>query len=81
MVIAHEWDRQSKLLKPHSLPMVSDGHARFMDEGLSVTHLILLVVVVQTSLASRAIDGLSDPVTKAQVIQVLNRYLHTDTVW
>jgi len=33
-----------------------------------------------TSLASRALDGLSDPSTRSQVLDVLLRYLHTDTV-
>ncbi|CAD6571992.1 MAG: ATP synthase complex assembly protein atp12 [Cyphobasidiales sp. Tagirdzhanova-0007] len=54
MVIAHEWDSQENLLKPHSLPL--------------------------TSLASRALEGMSDPSVRSEVIEALTRYLHTDTV-
>jgi hypothetical protein len=35
----------------------------------------------QTSLASRALDGLSDPKIKQGVIDELFRYLDTDTTW
>jgi chaperone required for assembly of F1-ATPase len=36
---------------------------------------------MQTSLASRAIDGLRDPETREGVIEALMAYLETDTIW
>lgn len=75
LVIAHEWDSQNKLLKPHSLPMVR-SHLRNSMRSKEAESL-----ASQTSLASRALDGLSDAPTRTQVIEVMNRYLHTDTVW
>ncbi|KIO22726.1 hypothetical protein M407DRAFT_78903, partial [Tulasnella calospora MUT 4182] len=53
-LVAHEWEKQEKLIKPHALPM--------------------------TSIASRAIDGLRDPETHAQVREALLKYLDTDTI-
>lgn len=41
----------------------------------------LLMYPWQTSLASRALDGMSDPATKSGVIDELLRYLDTDTTW
>ncbi|KAG9051111.1 hypothetical protein FS837_011957 [Tulasnella sp. UAMH 9824] len=53
-LVAHEWEKQEKLIKPHALPM--------------------------TSIVSRAIDGLRDPETHAQVREALLKYLDTDTI-
>ncbi|KAH7910648.1 hypothetical protein BJ138DRAFT_1152421 [Hygrophoropsis aurantiaca] len=53
-LIAHEWENQETLLKPHALPM--------------------------TSIASRAIDALSDETTRKEVQAALLNYLETDTV-
>lgn len=36
---------------------------------------------MQTSLAARAMEGLSDPKTRGQVIEGLHKYLDTDTIW
>jgi hypothetical protein len=43
--------------------------------------LISCIGFYQTSIASRALDGLSDPETKQGVIDELLRYLDTDTTW
>ncbi|KAG8954763.1 ATP synthase complex assembly protein atp12 [Tulasnella sp. 424] len=53
-LVAHEWEKQEKLIKPHALPM--------------------------TSIVSRAIDGLRDPTTHAEVREALLKYLDTDTI-
>jgi len=54
LMIAHEWDVQDVVLKPHNLPV--------------------------TSLAARAMEGLSDPKIREEVVAGLHRYLDTDTV-
>ncbi|WFD36753.1 ATP synthase mitochondrial F1 complex assembly factor 2 [Malassezia cuniculi] len=53
-LVAQEWDEQSQVVKPHSLPM--------------------------TSLAARAIDGLSEKRSRADVESLLMRYFQTDAV-
>ena len=54
---------------------------RYKIEGLIEACSFPPRVVPQTSLASRAIDGLSDPKIKQGVIDELFRYLDTDTTW
>jgi ATP12 chaperone protein len=42
---------------------------------------ISLTYLLQTSLASRAIDGFSDENTRQGVIDALLQYFDTDTIW
>ncbi|ODN83018.1 hypothetical protein L202_01248 [Cryptococcus amylolentus CBS 6039] len=70
-MISGEWENQDEVLKQHALPVVrflaSVGGSRKLSKD-------------QTSLASRAIDGLSDPFTRPLVIDALLKYLQTDTI-
>ncbi|GAA5868918.1 hypothetical protein JCM3774_006790 [Rhodotorula dairenensis] len=54
LCIADEWENQTAVLKPHTLPM--------------------------TSIAARALDGLTDANMRKDVVAYLLRYLDTDTV-
>ncbi len=73
-LIAHEWEAQETLLKPHALPMVWTSHYTTLDGSR-------LLLFLQTSLASRAIDALGDEQTHAEVRASLLEYLDTDTIW
>jgi len=70
-LIAHEWETQETLLKPHALPVV----CIHFYIGISPPSLFL-----QTSLASRAIDALGEEQTRAEVRASLLDYLDTDTI-
>ncbi|KAG6845190.1 hypothetical protein H0H87_012747 [Tephrocybe sp. NHM501043] len=71
-LIAAEWDHQETLLKPHALPAVRCSHL----ENCSLES----DAVTQTSIASRAIDGLMEKETRSEVQEAVLKYLDTDTV-
>lgn len=76
-LIAHEWETQEKLLKPHALPIVRSFWYRFSQ----LAHPFFFFFFLQTSLASRAIDALGEDQTRAEVRASLLDYLDTDTIW
>lgn len=69
-LVANEWDVQDTILKPHTLPLVSSpcwSHTKTKKH--------------QTSIASRAIDGLTEAENRLAVANTLLRYFDTDTIW
>ena len=72
-LVAREWSEQEKVMKSWTLPMVS----AMRESPCSAADLLLL----QTSLAARALDGLATPEQRSAVCDDLVRYLRTDTVW
>jgi ATP synthase F1 complex assembly factor 2 len=69
-LVANEWDVQDTILKPHTLPLVSGpcwSHTETKKR--------------QTSIASRAIDGLTGAENRLAVANTLVRYFDTDTIW
>ena len=66
ILIANEWDNQDEVLKQHALAMVRWRLGRTDPE---------------TSLASRAVDGTSNPKLRQGVVDALMPYLETDTIW
>jgi ATP synthase F1 complex assembly factor 2 len=86
-LIAAEWDHQKSLIKPHALPMVSKLLP--FTRSITFSHLLCIIcsaearhlIVMQTSLASRAIDAMSKDPTRAEVRKALLNYLDTDTIW
>lgn len=79
MLIANEWENQDEVLKQHALPTVSFVLFTIPAGGMRI-RLEVRDADDQTSLASRAIDGLSDPATREGVINALMEYLETDTI-
>ncbi len=71
-LIAHEWENQEKALKPHALPMVLK---------IILSPEIRIIHISQTSLASRAIDGLQEQKVREEVHEALLSYFDTDTIW
>jgi hypothetical protein len=67
-LIANEWDIQDTILKPHTLPLVS----------FIYVHRLSPSDCRQTSIASRAIDGLATMEERAAVANTLLRYFDTD---
>lgn len=72
--VAHEWDNQEQILKPHNLPVVSPYVIDHIEAAAES-------ICYQTSLTSRAIDGLADPTIRAGVIDNLLKFIHTDAIW
>lgn len=70
-LIANEWDIQDTILKPHTLPLVSFIHGQ----------CFLPSDCLQTSIASRAIDGLATVEERTAVANTLLRYFDTDAIW
>lgn len=77
LCIADEWENQTAVLKPHTLPMVRHSPARHADQCRLTTR----ARDIQTSIAARALDGLKDAEMRKDVVAYLLRYLDTDTVW
>ena len=71
-LVANEWEVQETTIKLHTLPLVIQ---------CIVTYPPCLTYLLQTSLASRAIDGFSDQNTRQGVIDALLQYFDTDTIW
>ena len=96
LLIANEWENQKEIMKVSGLPMVSLPFpvvplppqdravcvlVLHLESLLRQHYIIPRIGHPQTSLASRALDGMSDPTVKAGVIDELLRYLDTDTTW
>src|ERR1700722_16814035 len=73
-LIAAEWENQEILLKPNALPMVRQSR--------SISNVILYNHGhLQTSIATRALDALTNQNTRSELCSSLLDYLDTDTIW
>lgn len=80
LCIADEWENQTAVLKPHTLPMVRNQSWSYREFDAE-TDAREGNTGAQTSITSRALDGLQNPDMRKDVVAYLLRYLDTDTVW